>query len=92
MPQYLGLDASTQSMTGLIVDTDTREIVAEESINFDEHFAARYGIENGVLDQGEGVVHGFPLMWIESLELLLVRLRESGYLIHEFYRIRFHHR
>ena len=78
MPQYLGLDASTQSMTGLIVDTDAREIVAEESINFDEHFAARYGIENGVLDQGDGVVHGFPLMWIESLELLLVRLRESG--------------
>ena len=78
MSQYLGLDASTQSMTGLIVATDAREIVAEESINFDEHFAARYGIENGVLDEGDGVVHSFPLMWIESLELLLVRLRESG--------------
>ena len=78
MPQYLGLDASTQSMTGLIIDTDAQAIVAEESINFDEHFAARYGVENGVVDKGEGVVHSYPLMWIDALELLLVRLRDSG--------------
>ena len=52
MSRYLGLDASTQSITGLIIDTDTGTIAAEESVNFDEHFAGKYGVENGVVDKG----------------------------------------
>jgi xylulokinase len=79
MSKYLGIDSSTQSMTGLLIDIDHGAIVAEESINFDEHFAAVYGVENGALDLGDGVVHSPPLMWIEALDLLLQTLESQGH-------------
>ena len=78
MGKYLGIDSSTQSMTALIIDAATEEISAEESINFDAHFKAAYGIENGVWDLGEGEVHSSPLMWAEALDMLLRALREKG--------------
>ena len=62
MSKYLGIDSSTQSITGLLIDTESQTIIAEESINFDEHFKATYGVENGVFDLGDGAVHSAPLM------------------------------
>jgi len=79
MGKYLGIDSSTQSMTGLLIDVETARIAAEESINFDEHFKAAYGIENGVIDLGDGVVHSSPLMWAETLDLLFQSLRDQGH-------------
>lgn len=78
MGNFLGLDCSTQSMTGLVIDTDAGALLAEESIGFDEHFAGRYGVDKGVLDLGGGRVHSPPLMWAEALELLCARLRDAG--------------
>ncbi|MBT4098871.1 MAG: carbohydrate kinase [Gemmatimonadetes bacterium] len=78
MGNFLGIDASTQSMTGLVINTSSAQIIAEESVNFDEYYAEKYGVENGVLDAGNGVVHSPPLMWAEALEALLRQLRESG--------------
>lgn len=79
MGKYLGIDASTQSMTGLIIDTAAGRILAEKSINFDAHFGRAYGVTNGVLHLGDGVVHSAPLMWVEALDLLLQSLREDGH-------------
>lgn len=79
MSKYLGIDSSTQSMTGLIIDAEAGRIIAEESINFDAHFKAAYGIENGVIDLGGGVVHSAPLMWAEALDLLFQILRDRGH-------------
>ena len=79
MSKYLGIDSSTQSITGLIIDAEQRAIVAEASINFDEHFKATYGVVNGVLDLGDGVVHSAPLMWAEALDLLLQTLADQGH-------------
>ena len=31
MPQYLGLDSSTQSLSALLIDTDTGKVVADKS-------------------------------------------------------------
>ena len=76
MSKFLGIDSSTQSMTGLVIDFSTEAIVAEESILFDDHFGDRYGVGNGVLELGPGEVHAPPLMWVEALDLLLERLRE----------------
>ncbi len=78
MSKYLGIDSSTQSMTGLLIDIESQQILAEESINFDDHFKSTYSIENGVLDLGGGQVHSSPLMWAEALDLLLATLRENG--------------
>ena len=79
MSKYLGIDSSTQSMSGLLIDAASAGIVADESITFDEHFKTAYGIENGVIDQGGGVVHSSPLMWAEALDLLLQTLRDQGH-------------
>ena len=79
MSKYLGIDASTQSITGLLIDAEQRAIVAEASINFDEHFKTTYGVVNGVLDLGAGVVHSAPLMWAEALDLLLQTLADQGH-------------
>ncbi|MFA6109084.1 MAG: FGGY-family carbohydrate kinase [Candidatus Latescibacterota bacterium] len=79
MGKYLGIDASTQSMTGLIIDTDTGRLTAEKSISFDAHLGPAYGVTNGVLHLGDGVVHSAPLMWIEALDLLLRSLCDDGH-------------
>ena len=79
MGKYLGIDSSTQSITGLLIDTQNQHIIAEESINFDEHFKAAYGVENGVFDLGDGAVHSAPLMWAEALDLLLQTLKDQGH-------------
>jgi xylulokinase len=78
MSKYLGIDSSTQSVTGLLIDAEEERIAAEASVNFDEHFKAAYGIENGVIDMGGGVVHSAPLMWAEALDLLFQTLRDQG--------------
>ena len=78
MSLYLGIDSSTQSLTGLVINTEERTIVTEVTVNFDDHFGEAYGIENGVLDLGGGVVHGAPLVWIEALDLLFERLRDDA--------------
>jgi xylulokinase len=78
MSKYLGIDSSTQSMTGLIIDIKSGQITAEQCIGFDDHFESAYGIKNGVVDLGEGQVHSSPLMWAEALDLLLLTLREKG--------------
>ena len=78
MGKYLGIDSSTQSMTAIIIDDDESRILVEESIEFDEHLGQRYGVQNGVLDRGNGEVHSPPLMWVEALDLLLARLRDAG--------------
>ena len=34
MAHFLGLDSSTQSLTALIIDTDSGQVVADHSVNF----------------------------------------------------------
>lgn len=66
---FLGLDCSTQSLTGII--TDSNSIIYESSINFDKKLL-HYNTTNGIIIiDDEKVVHSFPLMWVEALELLL---------------------
>jgi len=79
MTRYLGIDASTQSMTGMIIDVEDSHTLAETSINFDEHFSQTYGVTHGVMNYGSGVVHSFPLMWVEALEMLFDSLRRDGH-------------
>lgn len=76
MPYALGLDASTQSFSAIVIDTDAGSIVAEASVNFGERLP-HYNSPNGFIPDGEdGKVHASPLMWLDGLELLLDELRE----------------
>ncbi len=75
---FVGLDASTQSMSANVIDFDARKVVYEGSLLFDEAFPA-YGTRNGTLpNPDEKVVHSPPLMWVEALDGIFGLMREEG--------------
>src|SRR6186713_1293253 len=79
MPRYLGLDSSTQSLSALVVDTDSGKVVLDESIQFGKALP-EYGSPNGFLENADvRVKHSDPLMWVDALELLLEQTKKAGF-------------
>jgi xylulokinase len=75
---FLGFDVSTQSLTALVIDYDSRRVVRADTFGFDEALPA-HGTRNGVLRHPDPkVVHSPPLMWAEALDLMFARLHEGG--------------
>ncbi len=71
----LGLDASTQSCSAIVIDTEAGAIVAEASVNFGESLP-EYGAPSGFIPGGAGgEVHSDPRMWLDALEQVLEDLR-----------------
>ena len=71
---FLGLDSSTQSLTGIIIDFNSGSIIRTYNINFDKelpHYNAQKGV---IVFEDDKVVHSCPLMWIEALEMLFEKL------------------
>ncbi|HUK33433.1 MAG TPA: FGGY-family carbohydrate kinase [Vicinamibacterales bacterium] len=80
MPLYLGLDSSTQGLTGIVIDVDgsRREVVFESSLQFDAALP-QYGTQHGVLPHADpSVACSSPAMWTDALELMLARVAASG--------------
>lgn len=70
---YLGLDASTQSLTAIVVEIrgSTRRIVFQHSLNFDRDLP-EYGTVAGVRrGPDEGVVYSPPGMWADALDRVM---------------------
>jgi xylulokinase len=79
MAYFLGLDSSTQSLSAIVIDSAEGRVVIDESVNFGNELPS-YGSPQGVLPNGDPRVrHSNPLMWVEGLELLLSRIRASGF-------------
>ena len=76
MARYLGIDASTQSLTALILDASNGRIEAQVSVNFGRDLP-HYGAENGFIRGEAGEVGANPLMWLEALDEGLRRLGEQ---------------
>ena len=75
---FLGLDSSTQSLSAVVIDLDERVVVADVSLNFDQVLPG-YGTRDGVFRAADpAVIHASPLQWVEALDLMFARLRESG--------------
>ncbi len=67
---FLGLDCSTQSLTGIVVDYEKAETILKSTVIYDEDIS-HFGTKNGVLYFNDPkVIHAPPLMWIEALEKL----------------------
>jgi xylulokinase len=78
MAQFLGLDSSTQSLSALVVDTDSGKVVAQQSVNFGASLP-QYQSPNGFLPNADASIkHSDPLMWVEALDLVLQELRNAG--------------
>ncbi|MCM8528361.1 MAG: FGGY-family carbohydrate kinase, partial [Lentisphaeraceae bacterium] len=77
MAKYLGLDLSTQSLSALIVDGDTGQILIDESVNFGNDLPG-YKAPNGfVKGEKEGEVFSSPLMWLDAADKLFSKLQSQ---------------
>ena len=87
MALYLGLDASTQSLSALVLRVEensspgtepARKVVFEHTIDFDEALPG-YATKNGVLpSENASVAVSSPLMWAEALDLMMAEVASSG--------------
>ena len=76
---YLGIDASTQSIKCLVIDTESGTIPAESSVNFGDDLP-EYRSPNGFLPHADPLVkQADPAMWLDALELALKRLAATGF-------------
>jgi xylulokinase len=79
MALFLGLDSSTQSLSALVIDTDTGRVVLDQSIAFGSALP-EFRSPHGFLEHADPAVkHSDPLMWVEALERLLDRIKASGF-------------
>jgi len=75
MSLFLGIDISTQSCSGLVINVDTGAVVADSSINYGERLP-QFNAPHGFIPCTEepGKVHADPLMWVEALEIMFAEL------------------
>jgi D-xylulose kinase len=75
---FAGIDSSTQSTKLLIIDFDSKEVIYNDSVNYDTDLS-KYNTKNGVIQNlGIGVSESNPEMWIEAIDILFERLRNSN--------------
>lgn len=76
---YLGFDSSTQGLKATAVSADGFRIANTFAINYDNdlpHFSTKGGMHTS---EGGARVSSPTLMWIEALDLLLTRMKDSGF-------------
>jgi xylulokinase len=79
MALFLGLDSSTQSLSALVVDTDSGRVVLDQSINYGSALP-EFRSPHGFLEHPDAAVkHSNPLMWVEALDRLLEQIKASGF-------------
>jgi xylulokinase len=80
---FLGLDCSTQSLTGLVIDFKSNKVIYRYSVNYDKELP-HYQTKNGVIYlNNNNVIHSYPLMWIEALELLFAKFSNDDLPLYE---------
>jgi xylulokinase len=79
MAYYLGLDSSTQSLSAIVIDSDSGEVVLDKSIQFGADLP-QYKSPNGFLESDDPLVrHSDPMMWVDALDLLCERAKADGF-------------
>ena len=74
MSYALGLDASTQSCSAIVIDTEGGTVIAEASVNFGASLPQYHAPQGFIPDGLKGEVHADPRMWLDALEQLLEEL------------------
>lgn len=77
-PLHVCIFADRVRRTAIVIKSDL-SVVSEAKVDFDADFGAQYGVKKGVrTNEAEGEVYAPVAMWLDALELVLVRLREAG--------------
>ena len=77
MALYLGIDASTQGIKSELVDTELGT-TSGCAVHFGRDLP-QYGSPDGFLPNPDPLVReSDPAMWLDALDLLFARLKESG--------------
>ena len=78
MRVYLGLDASTQSLTAVLIGVEGGRcrLLGEQTVEYDRELA-HYRTRYGVIDRGQGNVVAPSRMWAEALDRLFGTLAAS---------------
>lgn len=77
MSIYLGLDSSTQSLSAILIDVSTGEVLANETVQYGRDLP-EYNCPNGVLANEDPLIHHTdPLMWLAALDMLLARMESE---------------
>ncbi len=67
----------TQSLSAVVIDLDTRKVVYEKSLNFDQALP-QFKTQNGVLPNRDPLVkHSSPLLWAAALDLLFAQMKKG---------------
>jgi xylulokinase len=79
MGLYLGLDSSTQSLSALVVDTASGQVVLEDSVGFGQALP-EYESPHGFLSHPDPQrKHADPLLWVAAIDVLFEKLRARGF-------------
>ena len=79
MGKYLGLDASTQSLSAMVIDTDANDIIYERSVNFGTDLP-EFGCPNGFINNKDPLIrHADPLMWVAAIDLLFTEMQSDNF-------------
>ena len=76
MAKYLGLDLSTQSLSAMIIDDQSGEIICEDSVNFGQELPGYNAPSGFVSGSSEGEVFSDPCMWLDAANILFERLQD----------------
>jgi xylulokinase len=83
MGKYLGMDLSTQSLSAVILDSETSEIIYEQSVSFGKDMPEYNSPEGFLLNDNPLVCHSNPLMWAKSFDLLFSKMKNDGVNMYE---------
>ncbi len=83
MACYLGIDAGTQSIKGILIDPEKGIVSPSVSVHFGRELG-QYASPDGFLTGGDLLVHhADPQMWLDALDLLLQKMQRSGLPMHD---------
>ena len=78
MACYLGIDAGTQSMKGVLIDPERNLVSAPVAVHFGKDLP-QYRSPDGFLPGDDPVVrHADPAMWAAALDMLLAGMQAAG--------------
>lgn len=72
-PLFLGIDLSTQSITAVVVEGGSHQVVASASLNFEQELP-KYATTSGMHVGKAGKITSPVMMWLEGLDKVLRRL------------------